>query len=44
VLANGKEEIYGSALIKTCEVGGQIVQVTYKIIDGIIRISDAWIK
>ncbi|WP_158612348.1 RHS repeat-associated core domain-containing protein, partial [Fretibacterium sp. OH1220_COT-178] len=44
VLASGTEEKYGVALKRSLEVGKEIVSVTYTIIDGVIRISDAWVK
>jgi hypothetical protein len=45
VLASGKEEPYKTVLKKTLEIRPQIiVEVTYRIIDGIIMISDAWVK
>ena len=47
VLANGSEEKYKGiegVFIKTYQIGNQIVEVTYRIIDGIINISDAWVK
>jgi len=44
VLASGTEEKYGIALKKSLEICGEIVEVTYKIIDGVLRISDAWVK
>lgn len=44
VLKEGIEQPYGSAFIKTLIIDGQTVQVTYQKIDGIIRISDGWIK
>jgi len=46
VLANGVEKVYknGPAFIKTLDIEGNIVEVTYIIIDGIKVISDAWIR
>jgi len=45
VLNNGTVESYrgDGALISTYTIGETIVQVTFKIVDGIIRISDAWV-
>ena len=44
VLASGTDEKYGVVLKRSLEVGKEIVSVTYTIIDGVIRISDAWVK
>ena len=47
VLANGTQQKYGNendVFIKACDIGGKIVEVTYKIIDGVAHISDAWVK
>ena len=44
VMANGTEEKYKSAenvFIKTYEVGGEVVQVVYKMIEGVVHISDS---
>jgi hypothetical protein len=45
VLANGAEQLYknGPAYIRSLDIDGRIVEVTYRIIDGIIRISNAWV-
>ncbi|MBS5935319.1 MAG: hypothetical protein KIC94_20905 [Clostridiales bacterium] len=40
----GKEEPYGSALQKILKYGQEIVVVTYKYVDGILRLSDAWVR
>ena len=47
VLANGTEENYKGAtdvFIKTCQIGQEVIQVTYKIIDDVVHISNAWVK
>jgi len=44
VLTYGKEEPYKSVSQRTMEICGEIVTVTYKIVDGIIKISDAWVN
>lgn len=47
VLLNGTEEKYKEAegaFIKTYQVGEEIVQVTYRIVDGVLKISDSWVK
>ena len=46
VLANGVEKVYknGPAYIKSLEIEGKVVEVVYRIIDGVVRISDAWIQ
>jgi len=46
-LTHGAEQLYknGPAFIKSLEISpGKIVDVTYRIIDGVVRISDAWIR
>jgi Bacterial toxin 35 len=45
-IANGAEKIYknGPAFIKSLNIDGKIVEVTYIIKDGIKIISDAWVK
>ncbi|WP_446718751.1 polymorphic toxin type 35 domain-containing protein [Fretibacterium sp. OH1220_COT-178] len=50
VLAVGTEKSYGSVWIKTVKVFiwtsqgfvREFIEVTYKVVDGILRISDAW--
>ncbi len=44
VAQNGKEAPYGSALQKTMLIKNEIVVVTYKFVDGVMRISDSWVK
>jgi len=34
----------GPASIASATVGGQIVEVVYIIVDGILRITDAWVR
>lgn len=43
VMKKGVSSAYGSAMKKTVVVGRYTVDVTYKVVDGIIRISDAWV-
>lgn len=43
-MTKGKEEPYKTVYKKVLEIGGEIVEVTYTIIDGVVRISDAWVK
>jgi len=44
VLKYGQNEPYKGVRSKAFEIGGEIIQVTYKYVDGILRISDAWVK
>lgn len=47
VLIYGKKLPYGrtpNTYKKVLEVGGHIVEVTYRVIDGAIKISDGWVK
>ena len=44
VIQRGRTEEYGSAFKKVMEYGGKIVEVTYQYVDGILRVSDAWVK
>ena len=44
VMQDGKEEPHKSVLKKVLKVGGKVVEVTYKIVKGKVRISDAWVK
>lgn len=44
VLKEGVEQPYGSVFIKTLIIDGQTVQVIYQKINGVIRVSDGWIK
>ena len=45
VLTEGKEELYGRAYKKVLEYKGKTIEVTYqKLKDGIISISDGWVK
>ena len=44
VMTKGAESPYGSALQKSLSVGGEIVVVTYKYVNEMIRISDAWVQ
>lgn len=37
---NGSSKVY----INTVKIGNLVVQVTYKVVNGVKRISDAWIK
>ncbi|MBC1904817.1 hypothetical protein HCA50_15060 [Listeria innocua] len=43
-MRNGKESAYGSARQKTMKYGKRIIAVTFKRVEGEIRISDAWVK
>lgn len=45
VMANGVEKLYNDPDIyeKTLGIGNEFVTVRYRIIEGIIRISDAWV-
>lgn len=41
----GKETAEGNDnFLKTASIKGHIVQVKYRIQDGIVKVSDAWIK
>lgn len=45
VLIDGKESKYGSAYKKTLNYKGKVVEVTFqKLKDGVISISNAWVK
>ena len=44
VMQRGNEETHKHVQKKVLEIGGQIVEVTYKLVNGEIRISDAWVK
>jgi hypothetical protein len=44
VMKNGTEGAYGAAMQKTLQVGNNVVVVTYKVVDNIIRISDSWVQ
>ncbi len=45
VMLEGAENTYKSVYSKTLEIGGKIVEVTYnKLKDGVIKISDAWVR
>lgn len=46
VLSEGVESFYknGPAYMKTLEIRGEIVDVVYRVIDGVINISDAWVR
>lgn len=44
VLANGKQEPYNNVWKKTLEIGDEVVSVTFNIIDGVVRLSDAWVN
>lgn len=43
-MRNGKESAYGSARQKTMKYGKRTIVVTFKRVEGEIRISDAWVK
>jgi RHS repeat-associated protein len=47
VLSNGTEEKYKTVegvFIKTYEIAGEIVQVAYRVVDGVVKIADAWVR
>jgi hypothetical protein len=44
VLLIGEEKPYGSAFRKALEVGGHVIEVTYKVQDRIQMVSNAWIS
>lgn len=46
VLYNGTERAYkgGPAFIRTLNIKEEIVEVAYRIMEGIIKISDSWVK
>ncbi|MBU5425428.1 hypothetical protein KQI41_03290 [Tissierella pigra] len=45
VMKEGSESAYGSAYKKTLRYKGEVVEVTYqKLKDGVIKISNAWVK
>ena len=44
VLKKGLEEPYGSAFKKSKIVNGNIVEVSYIVINGIKRVSNAWVR
>lgn len=44
-MKEGSESRYGSAYKKTLRCKGKVVEVTYqKLRDGVIKISNAWVK
>ena len=46
VLLYGKQELYKGnkdVFIKTLKINGHIVQVTYRLVEGLIKISDGWV-
>jgi hypothetical protein len=44
VMETGSEKPYGSAKLRFKIIKGEIVEVTYVVIDGVMKISDAWVK
>ncbi len=46
VLDEGNQKVYknGPAFINSLNINGQVVEVIYRVINGIKRISDAWVK
>ncbi|MBS5776245.1 polymorphic toxin type 35 domain-containing protein [Finegoldia magna] len=45
VLIDGRESRYGSAYKRTLNYKGKVVEVTFqKLKDGVISISNAWVK
>lgn len=44
VMKRGYTEPYGSAMKRTMTINESVVTVTYKAINGIIKISDAWVN
>ena len=43
-MAYGKSEPHGSAFARVMGFGGEVVRVTYQIVNGVIRISNAWVQ
>ena len=43
-MTKGGDEAYKSVASKVYSYRGHRIQVTYRIVDGVARISDAWVK
>lgn len=44
VLANGDSEIYKGAFQKSMQVGNEVVTVVYQIVDGVVKLGNAWVN
>jgi hypothetical protein len=44
VLANGLEDEYKGVFQKSMEVSGEMVTVIFNVVDGVVKIGNAWVQ